>query len=370
MTSKSLTAKLATFGIAALCFGYFAAYVPYSMMAKMLTKGLFPSMNGVGLSGFEIQPVVCIGSVFATFVYITFAGWWKFATHSKFFGISLPRPQWFTFVSGICLSGQIVTTTLAYTFSGVSIVFAMLLMRGGVLFMGPIVDLVARKRKRKIYWPSWVASLLSLGALLISFFGNTSTEMTIVAACDIGIYLFVYFFRLLFMSNRAKSDDSAEKKRYFVEEQLVANVSMVLILFIIALFGIGMAPESIPAKLWAGFTVFPGSVYALHAFIVGLFSYGTGLFGTLIFLDKRENTFTVPANRSSSILAGVVATYLLAFFYAQKTPPRDELIGVALILGAIVFLAYRSIVDKKSRDRAKAATTVKKKLELATAEGE
>ena len=34
----------------------------------------------------------------------------------------------------------IVTTTLAYTFEGVSIVFMMLLMRGGVLGIAPVVD--------------------------------------------------------------------------------------------------------------------------------------------------------------------------------------------------------------------------------------
>ena len=34
--SKNLTATLASLGIAALCFGYFAAYIPYSMMTKMI----------------------------------------------------------------------------------------------------------------------------------------------------------------------------------------------------------------------------------------------------------------------------------------------------------------------------------------------
>ena len=30
--------SLASLGIAVLCFGYFAAYIPYSMMTKMITK--------------------------------------------------------------------------------------------------------------------------------------------------------------------------------------------------------------------------------------------------------------------------------------------------------------------------------------------
>jgi len=35
----------------------------------------------------------------------------------------------------VCTAGIIGTTTLAYTFEGVSIVFVMLLMRGGVLLI-------------------------------------------------------------------------------------------------------------------------------------------------------------------------------------------------------------------------------------------
>jgi hypothetical protein len=318
------------------------------MMTKMLTKGLFSGMNGVGFSGFEIQPVVVFASSISMYIFLTASRWWKYATHSKVFGISVPRPQWFTLVSGICLSGQIITTTLAYTFEGVSIVFAMLLMRGGVLVLAPIVDVVARKRKRKIYWPSWVAAILSFAALAESLFGRVGTEMTVVAICDISLYLFVYFFRLFFMSNRAKSDDLAEAKRYFTEEQMVANILLFVILFLVGLVGSVMPTESIPAKIWEGFVAFPFKGCFWQAFFIGVFSYGTGLFGSLIFLDKRENTFTVPANRSSSILAGMVSSYLLAIFYGQKYPPARELLGVSLILLAIFFLGYRAAMDRRA----------------------
>lgn len=347
--SNSLHARLVSFGIFALCFGYFASYIPYSMMTKMITKGLFSGMDGVGFSGFEIQPAVGLSSVVGIFLFITLAGWWKYATHSKVLGISIPRPQWFTLVSGIFLSGQIVTTTLAYTFSGISIVFAMLLMRGGVLAMAPVVDLVARRRKRKIYWPSWLAAALSFGALFLSFTGDTSVAMTTVAAIDISIYLFVYFFRLYFMSSRAKSEDVDEKKRYFVEEQTSANIVLFIFLIVWGLVGSKMAPETMSAKIWQGFVEFPNKGYLFHAILIGTFSLGSGIFGSLIFLDRRENTFTVPANRCASVIAGVVATYLLAILYGQNYPPARDLIGVALILGAIVFLAYRSVMERKAK---------------------
>ncbi len=355
---KKLAGPFAALGIGLLCFGYFASYVPYSMMTKMITDGLFSGMNGVGFSGFEIQPVVVLGSFVSMYVFITAAGWWKYATHSKILGISFPRPQWFTFLSGLCTSGQIITTTLAYTFGGISIVFAMLLMRGGVLIIAPMVDLLVRRRKRKIYWPSWVASALSLAALFVAFAEKAGTAMTLIAAVDIGIYLFGYFFRLYIMSNFAKSDDVEERKRYFAEEQLVANPVLLLGLLIVGLFGIGGDPSSIPTQVWAGFASFPFEGYFLVTFLIGVFSYGTGLFGSLIFLDKRENTFTVPANRASSILAGVLATYLLHVYYGQKAPNAYHLAGAALIILAILFLMWRAMIEKKKAARkAKTAAT-------------
>ena len=191
------------------------------------------------------------------------------------------------------LAGQIITTILAYTFSGISIVFAMLLMRGGVLAMAPIVDAIT-KRKRHIYWPSWVAALLSLGALFMAFAGKAGTAMTTLCAIDIALYLFVYFFRLLFMSNKAKSTDHAEKKTIFCRRADDSKYGVVLLsaLFIIGLIGSGMNSNSIPGQIWYGFSVlFQQAVTFFISLCLGLFSYGTGLFGSLIYLDKRENTF-------------------------------------------------------------------------------
>ncbi len=45
-------------------------------------------------------------------------------------------------LSGLGTAIIIGTTTLAFTFTGVSILFALLLMRGGVLIIAPTVDLL------------------------------------------------------------------------------------------------------------------------------------------------------------------------------------------------------------------------------------
>jgi uncharacterized membrane protein YdcZ (DUF606 family) len=348
-TLENIGKKMAVFGIAALCLGYFIAYIPYSMMTKMVTRGMLSGMNGSGLGGFEIQPVAVFAGLVAMYAFITAKGWWKHATQWKFLGLSLPRPRWYTFISGLCTSSQIITTTLAYTFSGISIVFAMLLMKGGVLAMAPIVDAVATKRKRKIYWPSWVAAALSMAALLVTFTGQGGTAMTVACTVDVVVYLLGYFVRLYFMSNFAKSDDVNEKIGYFTEEQTMAMPALMVAMFIIGLFGIGDGRATAAGQLWYGFTEFLGAGYVTFTAILGIFSTCTGLFGTLIYLDQRENTFTVPANRAASVVAGLIATYFLAIFYGQSYPDVNQLLGVALILAAIFFLAYRAAVEKRKR---------------------
>jgi len=97
---KTMQTKLAALGIFAFCFGYFASYVPYSMMTKMITSGLFEGMSGKHFSGFEILPAVGTATFIAMYVYLTLSGWWKHSTHSTILGVSIPRPRWITFISG------------------------------------------------------------------------------------------------------------------------------------------------------------------------------------------------------------------------------------------------------------------------------
>jgi hypothetical protein len=59
----------------------------------------------------------------------------------------------------------------------------------------------------------------------------------------------------------------------------------------------------------------------------------------LIYLDRRENTFCIPLNRSASLLAGLAASYGIAFLVGERPPNAGELIGAALIALAILALS-------------------------------
>jgi hypothetical protein len=169
--------------------------------------------------------------------------------------------------------------------------------------------------------------------------------LPLLAVIDVSIYLSAYFVRLRFMSRLAKSDDINARTRYFVEEQMVASPTLFLVLCVMALIGAGNSG----AEIRAGFTDL-GGLQMAYIGIIGIMSQGTGIFGGLILLDRRENTFCVPVNRSSSILAGVVATFGLYLLSTGRQPSTHELIGAGLIIAAILFLTLAPL-----RARRKAA---------------
>jgi len=338
---KSFRQIIADNSIWGFAFGYFACYIPYSLLTKIMSKGLLPSLNGSAMAGFSILPVTAIATLLTMILVISILGWWKYATHSTILGISVPHPTKWTLFSGLFTSLIIGTTTLAYTFENVSIVLAMLLMRGGVLIIAPIVDAMT---KRSVRWYSWAGLVGALSALLIGLTNAENFQIPILLAIVIFVYLFSYFMRFQFMSRNAKSDKKEVNLRYFVEEQMVSTPVLVLFLLAFALLKGGIG-ESVRI----GWTMHWDQPYLWALLLIGMFSQGTGFFGTLVFLDKSENTYCIPVNRSSSILAGVIAAFLLALFPSQNMPPVTQLIGAAIIIISILFLTIPPMLEKKKR---------------------
>ncbi len=314
-----------------LCaLGYFSAYLPYSALTKVLSSGLAPSL-GERIDGPALLPVSVAASTVGMFALITALGWWRAAGRSTVAGVRLPRPGRWTFLSGLCTAAVMLTTTLAYTFRGASIVFMMLLMRGGVLVLAPIVDGISGRRVR---WFSWVALVLSLGALGVTVSPGTRAPLPLVAVADVAAYLAAYFVRLRAMSRLAKGSDE-DNRRFFVEEQMVASPAALVALVAVAVAGRG----ALGVAVRRGFTEVPLGPAALAVVAIGLLSQLTGVFGGLILLDKRENSFAVPVNRASSVLAGVAAALALAaLFPSQRAPDGREVAGAALVTGAILAL--------------------------------
>lgn len=337
--------RLADFSIWGFALGYFASYVPYSYLVKMLSEGALASLDGVRLQGMTLLPISVAASAVGMLVFITVMRWWKYAHHSRVRGFDLPHPSRWTFLSGLCTALVIGTTTLSYTFEGISIVLAMLLMRGGLLIMAPVVDAISRRR---VQWYSWAALSCAMLALLVGLFDTTTYSISFLAGLNIAVYLAVYFWRLRFMSRLAKSPQVEANRRFFVEEQMVAAPILLVMLGLVALLG---GDRGVPSMLREGFTAYWGAPFLGTIILLGLFSQGTGIFGSLVFLDRRENSYCVPVNRSSSVLAGIVATLWLARSTGEL-PSTTQFIGAGIIIVAIMFLSIPPLIEKRRLERA------------------
>ena len=318
-------------GIWALGFGYFVFYTPYSALTKAVSNGLLSPTEKL-VSGFELLPASVTATVLTMFAIITAARWWKYAGRREFFGVSIPFPNQWTFLSGLCIAVIIGTTTLAFSFAGTSILFVLVLLRGGILLIGPIVDASLNRRVR---WFSWAASIASLLALIVALADVSNYKLTLLAFLDVLAYLAAYFFRLRIMTRLAKSNDKSVTMRYFVEEQIVATPVLLAALAILAAIGAG----DIMMGFRRGFTSFLTSEAVVPTLLIGEFYAALCVCTTLIFLDRRENTFCIPMHCGASMLSGLVASWGLSFLYNQAPPSPAQLNSAFLIVIALLFLS-------------------------------
>lgn len=317
MSSSGVPVKRVDRTIWLFGLGYFIAYTPYLGLVKAMTSGRLPGVSSV--DGLVILPSVIAGTVVMLPIFIALLGWWRYAR----------IPSFSVIVSGFGTALIIAATTMAYTFRGVSILFALLLLRGGVLMIAPVVDLIC---KRRVRWFSSVALVITLAAVLLAIFGTNDHRLTLAAAANTGVYLLGYMLRLPMMTNCAKVEDKPATRCWFVEEMYVA----LIFLTVIPLAGAALGVDGLRRGLAL---MVSGSAAANIGFLIGVAYALLYMFGTLIYLDRRENTFCIPLNRCSSLIAGVAATFALHTWLDAPVPAWFELTGVGMIIIALMFLS-------------------------------
>lgn len=319
-----------TLGIWALTFGYFLFYVPYSGLSKAVTSGLLT--GGRLVPGPELLPAAGISTAILVFLFITVMRWWKYGRQRRIFGLNIVFPRRQTLVSGVGFATIILTTTLAYSFSGVSIVLALVLMRAGVLIMSPLIDWVFQRRVR---WFSWAGLALSLIALAVSFTSIHEYQLGLAALLNLAAYLCGHALRIPSMTQIAKTGERGIALAYFVEEQAVAMPLLICVPALLAFIGRG----EIANQLRTGFAQLFSSSITLYGLMIGVFYAGLGICLSFIYLDRRENTFCMPLFACSSLLSGITASYLLMGWMNGPQPHGVEISAALLIIVALLVMS-------------------------------
>lgn len=310
---------------------YMGSYVPYIVITRTLATTPAPELQRP-LTGLEILPASLILSGVWTYLFVWRAGWWKAAHNARFGSWQLPVPTRWTALSGFGTALILFTVPLSFTFEGVSIPFMQLLMRGDLLIIAPLVDVLGR---RKVRWYSWVSLVLVAIGMVVTVGERRGFQLPPLAWITLVLYTFGYFVRLWVMTRVAKTGTGESIQMYFVEEKLVGIPLAVLFLALLPSFGEGKAGTQLGfgfVQVWTSSQLPAIAALSVLLFVVSIFS-------VVILLDKRENSFCVPMERSASILAGVIGSFLLAAFYGHRSPTAAEMLGAALLVAAIVLLA-------------------------------
>lgn len=297
--------------------GYFIAYTPYAALVKAMSAGRLPGLAGI--DGLVILPSALAGTVIMLPVGIAVLGWWKY--------VRLPSRAMIT--SGFGTALIIATTTLAYAFHGISVLFALLLLRGGMLVIAPITDLICRRRVR---WFSSVALIISLSAVLLAVVAAKDHRLTAAAMANLAVYLIGYQIRLPQMTRYAKVENKEVTRTYFAGEILSALAFLIILPLAGAAAGVTGLRRGVMLMV-------SGSATANVGFLIGLLYATLYIFTTLIYLDRRENTFCMSMNCCSSLLAGIAGSYALSAFLDMPSPQWFELTGVGMIIVALMFLS-------------------------------
>jgi hypothetical protein len=331
-------ARLPLEGIVAL---YFLSYLPNIILTRLATSEAHPAL-GRPLSGLETLPSTLSMNLALTYLFIWLSGWHRDAHGLQLGALRLPIPTGYTFLSGIGTALILFTVPLSFTLTDVSIPFMQLLMRGDILIIAPLVDLIFRRRVR---WWSWTALAIVAVALTLVVHQRGGFHLSPLAIATVVLYTVGYFLRLFVMTRVAKRGDPALVRQYFVEEKMIA-----LPLSIVALAGLSLAGfGSQSGELTFGFTAVWSDPVIWPLIGVAVTLTIVSVFAAIILLDPHENSYCVPLERSSSLVAGLAAAFILHWGWGLPRPTGTEMIGATMLIGAIVLLTLAPKFDRERR---------------------
>jgi hypothetical protein len=344
-----------------LCAGYFLSYVVTGVLVKFFTGNLngTPRMTDIAyLANNTVGGnLLCLVAVFAL-------GWIPWPSKH---GGRWPRETRYILASGVCTAVIIPGTTLLYTLP-ISIMVAMVIMRGSIIVISRAIDAVQIRQgilTRKVYpQENWavVFALVAVGANLLpvpmapwfeahpdlahalgivpaKLKGGFDFVHAPLAIWTLGAYITAYAIRLYLMNyfkNTRKGPADVNNTGYFALEQLSASAVIFGAMAVIG-YGVGHCGWTDARLVMThGAIVAPDPLAIASGLPYGLVAF----FSVFLFMFQgRTATFAGLVNRITSLLAGTTATLILAWIWHQKPPAVTEWVSFLFILVAVGFLS-------------------------------
>jgi hypothetical protein len=353
-----------------LSAGYFFSYIVTAISVKYFTGGLRqPPMEDLAYLMFNTAG----GNAFCL-VSVLVLGWLHqpgVRTRS-WLGLTVPHETPWIVLSGVCTAVIIPSTTLLFMLP-VSVMVAMVIMRGSIIVISRIIDAVLAHQgllKRRVHPLENIAvvfALLAVGtqvflsplAMALDDLGvvlpgvqprdlskNFDFVGSVAAMTILGSYILAYAARLyvmnVFKHTRGRGP-ALDNRGFFAIEQIAATSTIALVTGImLALPLLGVA-SPISMTMHANLRA-PDWLAVASGIPFGVVAF----FSVFLFMFKgRTATFAGLVNRLTSLVAGTAATLLLAAFAGQKPPGTQDWVSFAFILIAMALLA------KVEQDRAR-----------------
>lgn len=349
-------------------FLYFAMYVIYTMLAKLMEKIY-------GVSGTVFTVYNTMGGMLICLLVVIIRKWYRFksSTYIRLLGIDMPKEFLYIIPSGICTAIIIPTTTLMYTLP-ISVMVAMIIMRASIIIISRVIDQIQIWQgilKKRVYWEENLGALFAILALSVQLFiriktGDgflsiesieffkvrpgefdfirNKTAMTILA-----FYITAYSIRLYIMNyykNTRPKGAVYDTKGFFAIEQIASTLTIIIAGFLY--YKLATIDTTIPnyAKSFAfqyksAFDNVPQRWYMI---VLSGVPFGVAaFFSVFLFMFKgRTATFAGLVNRITSLIAGTTSTILIYLFFSHmgfKKPKNEDWVALILVFIAIYFLS-------------------------------
>jgi hypothetical protein len=360
----STSSSAGTTRLIQLCIGYFAFYVATGVAVKYFLEIREPALTQMG---YLVQNTLG-GSAFALGIVILL-GWVRMKSNRlvQVGPFKIPSEVSYIIPSGVCTAVVIPTTTLMYTLP-ISVMVAMVIMRGSVIVISRVVDSIQTRQgilKKSVYAEENIAVVFALLAvathvLLVPVVGALEARgipamawagvdpasargsfdflRHPAAMVILGSYVVAYSIRIYIMNyfkNTRGKGVPQDNRGFFAIEQIAACVTMVLV---------GLFVFTSPDLLgWTDQRVMDfrdGLKHAQWSPVLSGIPFGAvAFFSVFIFLfEGRTATFVGLVNRLTSLIAGTAATLLMFFVFGTAFPSVRDWVSLAFILVAVWFL--------------------------------